>query len=105
MKFRVHTEYSIMNDGYALAILQEREDGSRAFVQPFTLRTYEPGDAVPHNEAFAITDTFGGANVRALLQAMSDAAWELGIKPKQVEGHASELKAVRYHLEDMRTLA
>lgn len=40
-----------------------------------------------------------------MLQAMSDVAWEIGIKPKQIEDHNSELKATKYHLEDMRTLA
>lgn len=42
---------------------------------------------------------------REFLQAICNAAWEIGIKPSQIEDQRNELNAVRYHLEDMRTLA
>ena len=43
--------------------------------------------------------------IRDFLQAMVDAAWKLGIKPSGAIDSASELKAVRAHLEDMRQIA
>ena len=40
-----------------------------------------------------------------LLQAFMDAAWEKGLRPKGYEDNEGELKATKYHLHDMRTLA
>jgi hypothetical protein len=39
------------------------------------------------------------------LQAIMDAGWEQGIRPRKFKDHTNELTAVRYHLEDMRALA
>ncbi len=38
------------------------------------------------------------------LQAIMDAGWEQGIRPRKFKDHTNELTAVRYHLEDMRAL-
>lgn len=88
-----------------MAVLQEREDGSRAFLQPLTWKLEDDGLAIPREEAFALSDAFGRRNVRSFLQAMMDAAWEIGLRPAQAKDQTDELKAVRYHLEDMRALA
>lgn len=47
----------------------------------------------------------GVGDVTGFLQAALDAAWEIGMRPTAYADHTNELKAVRYHLEDMRTLA
>ena len=39
------------------------------------------------------------------LRAIVDAAWDAGIRPTGFGDHTNELKATRYHLEDMRLLA
>lgn len=61
------------------------------------------------NEAFILAPSMGFEEVtpeiRNFLQAMTDAAWKLGIRPREAVDAASELKAVRYHLEDMRVMA
>ena len=43
--------------------------------------------------------------VESFLQGALDFAWELGLRPKGAKDMTNELKAVRYHLEDMRLLA
>ena len=96
--------------GYRMYVANERPDGSHEmWLQPQTIKSVQSGHFVSQDDAYlddsktAALSTF--ADVRSYLQAMSDAAWEIGIKPKGVEGHTDELKAVRYHLEDMRSLA
>ena len=105
MEFKVHTEYSIYNDGYSMAILREVWNGTRSFVQPFTLKSYPEHSAVPQDEAFCLRDEFGRGSVKSFLQSMMDAAWEFGLRPKAMKDQKDELAAVRYHLEDMRRLA
>jgi hypothetical protein len=39
------------------------------------------------------------------LRAIMDVAWGTGIRPTGFEDHTNELKATRFHLEDMRLLA
>lgn len=76
-----------------------------SIVTGFTMKTVEPHSAASDDD-FALKDEFGNyADVRGFLQAMSDAAWEIGIKPKQIEDNSNELKATKFHLEDMRQLA
>lgn len=105
MQFRVHTEYSLSGDGYSMAIIARGHDESRAFVQPFEMKKFEAYSHVPREEAFCLTDKFGSASVKNFLQAMMDAAWEFGLRPTGIKDQKDELAAVRYHLEDMRTLA
>lgn len=47
----------------------------------------------------------GLGDVDGFLQAALEAAWERGMRPASFKDHTNELTAVRYHLEDMRTLA
>jgi hypothetical protein len=105
MKYRVHTEYSISTNGQSMAIIQETLGGHRAFLQPLQFKAFAPNIMVPREEAFAITDDFGDENVKPFLQAMMNAAWDLGLRPTQAKDQTGELAALRLHLEDMRTLA
>lgn len=41
---------------------------------------------------------------RAMLQAIVDAAWESGVRPRQLALERRESAAQRYHLEDLRAL-
>jgi hypothetical protein len=52
-----------------------------------------------------VADGLGG--VTNFLQAALDCAWNAGMRPTgyKPEKNESEIAAVRYHLEDMRTLA
>ena len=44
-------------------------------------------------------------DVTGFVQAILDAAWDAGMRPAAQKDATEELKAVRYHLEDMRALA
>lgn len=105
MTFRFHLDFRSYGAGYSLAIIEKRRDGARAFLQPFIWKSVGEGFTIPESEAYALRDDYDQDKVREFLQAAADAAWEIGIKPKQMADHSSELKATKYHLEDMRKLA
>lgn len=92
--------------GYRLYLSRESFDGRFDVVQPpLTLKTHEPNTFIAKEEALLDDSAYPNTNVRGVLQAMADAAWEIGIKPRQLEDSRNELKAMRNHLEDMRQLA
>lgn len=87
------------------------DQGKSAIVKPFVLTELEQYAFVGQDQATlddsrnpastldAANDTVG------FLQACADAAWEAGIYPRQLADHSSELKATKYHLEDMRQIS
>lgn len=106
--WKVHLENLVATGqpGYRMYVMRERSSEQTDIMLPSpALKTVDRGSFIDHNEAWLDDSSGVGQNVRGMLQAMSDAAWEIGIKPKQIEDHTSELKATKYHLEDMRTLA
>lgn len=109
MSWKVHVQPMIPLGflGYRLFIARDNGGETIDIVQPFTLKTINRYESISEKEALLSDEWMDGhgTDVRGLLQAMSDAAWELGIKPKQIENNANELKAIRDHLADMRTLA
>lgn len=50
-----------------------------------------------------VQDNLG--DVTGFLQAAMDEAWRIGLRPAGFADTANELKATRYHLEDMRKIA
>ncbi len=106
MAWKVHLQDMLRwgQAGYRMYVMREDYDGCYSMLIKPTMHTMEPHTFAPEDEYF-ISDENPGVNVKQFLQGMSDAAWEIGIKPKQLESHTDELKAVRYHLEDMRQLA
>lgn len=48
---------------------------------------------------------FGTSDIDQFLQAMMNAGWNRGLRPKSFDPSAGELAAVNRHLEDMRRLA
>lgn len=79
----------------------------RSYVQPLTTQRAEVGTVydVPTLSETVEDQEDGVGDVTGFLQATLDAAWELGMRPLAYADHTNELKAVRYHLEDMRALA
>lgn len=73
-------------------------------LQPFQFKSYDRHTKVPDDE-IALADHYDTDEGQAFLQAILDLAWSHGLRPKSFEDHNNELKAVRYHLEDMRRLA
>ena len=75
-------------------------------VQPFTFKSYREGDLIPDEEiAIAGMGWADDGEVHDFLRAIVDLAWSEGIKPTALEDQRNELKAVRDHLADMRSLA
>lgn len=90
--------------GFRADVLIRREtpDGLE-FAEPLQFRAVEPSLATSAYPR-ALADMHK-ADLRAFLQAAMDEAWKIGLRPTGHEDNTSELKAVRYHLEDMRALA
>lgn len=76
-------------------------------LQPFVFKSYDRGRSfpVPGDEVALVGRDDDNDSVHTFLKAMMDAAWKLGIRPTGFEDHNNELKAVRDHLADMRSLA
>lgn len=93
--------------GHRLYVMrQDIGSSDYAFAQPFTMKMVDAGHYASESDAMIDDSRTGEYNtVHEFLQAMADAAWEIGIRPQQMEAHQNELKAVRYHLEDMRMLS
>lgn len=101
--WKVFIEHTPWNgDSHKLHMIHSFQ-GKRSAVTNFTLDEITSGQITPCAEIFPVEDKQDG--VTSLLQAMIDAAWEAGFRPRGHEDHNSELTATRYHLEDMRTLA
>lgn len=71
-----------------------------------TVMSVAPLVMVPRERGTAVEPTMAAVSgdLDGLLQAILDAAWARGMRPKGFEG-PQELKAVNRHLEDMRRLA
>jgi len=71
--------------------------------KPMDLIFEEMKDLEPNEPSIKISRIFGKET--NFLQALSDALAKCGYKPKSVEENEGELKATKYHLEDMRKIA
>ncbi len=94
--------YDVAVDEFQVFIRLVDHSGQKWAVDPFTF-TKLPASA-------PLLPSVGpppeqGVNVNGFLQAALDVAWEIGLRPQGFADPANELTAVRYHLEDMRTLA
>jgi len=91
--------------GYRMYVGKKNADGTSDFLFGPSIIHLEANHFIPQEKAFLDDSGPYRVDVRNFLQAMSDTAWEIGIKPKQIEDNSNELKATKYHLEDMRQLA
>lgn len=71
--------------------------------EPLRFKQVEPGARGQSLPLFSVTRNDKEDN-RSLLQAIVDAAYESGIRPSRYNSYESEVGAIRYHLEDMRSL-
>lgn len=102
MTWKVFLHSEPWADRNVLIISRVTSGGEMAFMQTPTLEVTEEGEYVDPDK-YGIR--LNGVERDDFLRAMANAAWDAGIKPTALEDHTNELKAVRYHLEDMRTLA
>lgn len=80
-------------------------DGQREHIHSLVAQPIERGIAVDVPLLEESWEDDGVGDVTGFLQAAMDAGWEMGLRPAGARDHTNELKAVRYHLEDMRALA
>jgi len=105
MTWKVFTKSNPWDDGLIVAASETMPNGSRAFIKPpLTMESFD--DRGRHGFiADEEVNLFPRSDGRAFMQAMLDAAWDMGLRPASYADYTNELKAVRYHLEDMRKLA
>ncbi len=105
MSWQVYIERRPWDMATRLRIVSKTHPGSFDVVQPFMFKSHEYGECVGDDE-IAIENRGGQPDrVESFLQALVNAAWDHGIKPVQMQDHSNELKAVRDHLSDMRSMA
>lgn len=88
----------------ATKVFMTHYDGQKyGYVSEIKMQPYERGMEIPASitEGMELSQD-GGVG---FLQAAMDAAWEVGLRPRGLDDHRSELTATKYHLEDMRLLA
>lgn len=108
--WRFFHRYEVASDAFQLHVRYEDHAGHRYLVKPMEVEAIVPGQAFAAEPMMGpAAGTWGSAtptdDVRGFLQAALEAAWEIGLRPKGFADSGNELKAVRYHLEDMRALA
>jgi hypothetical protein len=72
-------------------------------VQELAIESVQEGMVITQGNGILGASSFEEAD--DFLRAIMDVAWEAGMRPTGFEDHANELKATRFHLEDMRLLA
>ena len=99
---KIYITQNIWADRYDIHIFEEGYDNRRYVAKPMQLEfeEYKEGTEVP--PSLSISRIFGRST--NFLQSLSDALAKCGYEPKTVEENRGELKATKYHLEDMRTL-
>ena len=91
--------------GHRMYILRgDHASGRFSVVTNMILETQEENSFLPEDKATLDDGKMIGPDVRSFLQACADAAWEIGVRPAQMDSESNELKATKYHLEDMRAL-
>jgi hypothetical protein len=99
--WRARLEYQIHSDGYALFMARRDLDGATV-VPAITLTRVQRGPMFELPPAVPIMTSDEGLD--SFLQVLMDAAWERGIRPKNYEGTASQIGAMKDHLNDMRAI-
>ena len=85
-----------------LHLARTEPDGSRNLVKPLQLTPVPKWGVAPELQG-VLGDMTGETD--DFLRAIMTVAWDAGIRPTGFQDHTNELTAVRYHLEDMRSLA
>jgi hypothetical protein len=100
----VHRDPWGMNE--QLFVARRSADGNSFDIfDPPMFQTFAQGQTFPSDKPFLESVNFGDTgDVRDFLQACMDAAFKLGMKPRNYEEPKNELVATKRHLEDMRSL-
>ncbi len=82
-----------------LLIKKDNMDGSLEILKPAVFEKHKRGLIYT-----SFLESIDDDTVTDFMQAICNEAWENGIYPIQLADKADELKATKYHLEDMRIL-
>ena len=89
-------------DIYEIYITDEDYNGKRYLAKPMELEFTAVEEGKSYEPSLRIARFFGKST--NFLQALSDALAQCGYEPKTIEENKGELKASKYHLEDLRKL-
>jgi len=100
MELKVHIEHDPRFRGTAIYLYGRDKDGEFV-VEPveLVLRHYELGECLERP-----TFIFDGHNGEYFLQSLAQALVRIGFKPDELKVAEGEMSAIKYHLEDMRSL-
>ena len=105
MTWRVYIEEQPWRNASRIHMDRLRGDGKIDMVMPLHFTTIEEEEGALAVEDHGILGDVTRSEIEDFFRGIMDAGWELGIRPTSFKDHTNELTAVRYHLEDMRTLA
>lgn len=88
-------DYALQTDVF---IVDEKEDGTRLLAKPMNLCFEEMKESLKHKPSLS----FSGPMGREFLPKLAQGLAEYGYRPRSDD--AQELKATKYHLEDMRKM-
>ena len=91
---QVRAYFSSWDFGIQMAVRAKHPDGSIYAAEPLMLRKVEPGPI--QEPTLSISENAA--------QSLMDDLWNLGIRPKEADS-PGELRATRFHLDDMRKIA
>lgn len=103
MTFKVHTRPDFQRDDIELHIIHTSPTGQKGIVTNLTMFAVAPGGALPANPGRIMAPEVG--DQRQFLQAMLEAAWEVGMRPAGYSDVAGSMRAGEAHLQDMRAIA
>ena len=99
--FKIHAQENLNNGELEIYIINDNHNGARSVCKPMEMVFTElPMGHPSKGPSLSIPLSFTGA----FLQAMADLCHKLGVRPGEEPVLENELKAIKYHLEDMRSL-
>lgn len=98
--FRVHNEYSIRHNQFRTLVARYDLRQRKSEYLSWNWLDVPEATIIP-DECWLHQDEHES---NAFLQAMLDLAWSRGLKPANYKDENPQLEAVKYHLEDMRSL-
>lgn len=102
-RWKAYLESQPWNMRRCLHIVREEQDRKLGVVQELGFESIQEGMIATRGGGILGDSSL--EEVDDFLRAIMDVAWDAGIRPTGVEDHTNELKATRFHLEDMRLLA
>lgn len=97
MKAKIYIEPAF---GTLNMIFYEERNGKNYVVEPIEFKLTEHKEGAPVNPTIKLPYHVSNE----FLQSMAEEIEARGIRPSKVLPYESELSAIKYHLEDMRTL-